>query len=199
MMSEDPAGRDPGEVYRERHGDEPGDDASARHCEIRIDGLPPGLPPGEHQVTFAGMEYQPGDTRPVLRFRYTGRADEQVPEEQVRALSRQQAEDEGWLPAPAEVYRTKSGKIITEAMIEEWAAEAERGYDWSEANRWPRIPPPDLYQVSTTETLNISRLARVIAALLARGVIGESDLGAPVPVSMDPERAAADIEGWLRS
>jgi hypothetical protein len=164
MMSDD--------TYRERHGDEPTDDASARHCDIKIDGLPGQLPPGEHRMTFEGMEYQPGG-RPVLRFRYA------------EPLALQQAEDEGWLPAPAEVYRTKTGKIITGAMIEEWVAEAERGYE-----------VPDLYQVSTTETLNVSRLARVIAALLARGVISERDLGV---VPTDPERAAASIEDWLRS
>ena len=30
---------------------------------------------------------------------------------------------------PNQEYRTKTGKLITDAMIEDWAAEAERGYD----------------------------------------------------------------------
>jgi hypothetical protein len=167
------------ETYRERHGDEPTDEyASARHCDIKIDGMPGQLPAGRYAVTFSGMEYQPAG-RPVIRFRYEGVLNDDAT---VKA-------------GPNEVYRTKSGKIITEVMIEEWAAEAERGYDGS----WAGSDAPDLYQVSTTEVVNVSKLARVIAALLARGVIGESDLGAPVPVSMDPKRAAADIEGWLRS
>jgi hypothetical protein len=173
-MSDDP--RTPAEIEQD-HAEEDvadeiyRDDATARHCEIRIDGLPDQLPAGRYAVTFSGMEYQPAG-RPVIRFRYEGVLNDDAT---VKA-------------GPNEVYRTKTGKIITEAMIDGWVAEAERGYDI-----------PDLYQVSTTEVVNVSKLARVIAALLARGVIGESDLGAPVPVSMDPKRAAADIEGWLRA
>jgi hypothetical protein len=156
------------EIYRERHRDEPTDDASARHCEIKIDGLPDQLPAGEYRVTFSGMEYRAG-ARPVIRFRYVGGTFE---------LSR-------WPdPAPNEVYRTKTGKIITEAMIDGWVAEAERGYDI-----------PDLYQVSTTEVLNVSKLAVVISELLRRNALTRNGIGYPHDVSSDPEY----IESWLRA
>lgn len=37
--------------------------------------------------------------------------------------------------AAREMYRTKSGRIITDTMIEEWAAEAEAGYALDEPVR----------------------------------------------------------------
>ena len=149
------------ETYRERHGDEPVHDCdgtcpdcqSARHCEIRIDGLPGQLRQGTYAVYFTGMEYGPGIDRPILRFRYSGVYPQQqapglkaqareilkegeagIPEPERTGTPRmaEQAEAEGWLLPPPElpeVYRTRSGKIITEAMIEGWVAEAEAGYD----------------------------------------------------------------------
>ena len=212
------------ETYRERHGDEPREDpelitaddiASARHCEIKVDGLPGQLPPGRYAVSFSGMEYSVGAARPVLRFRYQGRLADSAftpyerPEPERTGSPRviEQAEAEGWLMPPAElpaVYRTKSGKVITDAMIEEWVAEAERGYDLDQLipRRDHTSPPqpaqqvPDLYQVSTVETLNVSKLARVIAELLRRGVIDARAIGVPLNHS---DGWGQQVEDWLRS
>lgn len=218
--------------YEERHGTEPTDDTgceglipepqhecdgtcpscqAARHVEIRIDGLPGQLQPGHHAVTFSDMEYSKGAGRPVIRFRYAGRlADDARIMHQIEQVQR---EDEaagapagGWLLPPAElpaVYRTRSGKIVTEAMIEEWVAEAERGYDLDQLipRRDHTSPPqpaqqvPDLYQVSTVETINVSKLARVIAALLRKGVLDADDLG----VDYGAEGGWPGIERWLRA
>ena len=211
------------------------DVASARHVEIKIDGLPGQLQPGHHAMTFSDMEYRAGSNRPVLRFRYAGRlADDARIMHQIEQVQRppaEQAEAEGWLLPPAElpeVYRTRSGKIVTEAMIEAWVAEAERGYDFAppmpqrqglwhrreeEANQWPRemadraraaqqavnelgAGPPDLYQVSTVETLNVSKLARIITQLVHKGVLDPAEIGlVPEPgTNLTP-----GVEDWLRS
>jgi alkylhydroperoxidase family enzyme len=132
--------------YEERHGQEPADDEdSARHCDIKISNLPRALGNGIYRVTFTGMEYQPG-ARPALRFRYLGpevRTEpfdfQHVTDEMFEAAERErekaaaQAENEGWLPErPNVVYSTKTGKLVTDAMIEAWVAEAEAGYDVDE-------------------------------------------------------------------
>jgi hypothetical protein len=129
-LAPDPDGPQPGETYRERHGDEP---TGSPYFVTEIEGLPPHLPPGEYRMTFSGYAEYPVGGRPVLRFRYAGSEHELTPPEQQRldtAMAQTQAEAEGWLPPP--LYRTRSGKIITEAMIEGWAAEAEAGYDISQ-------------------------------------------------------------------
>lgn len=274
MMSNEPDTRTPQEIeqdhaeedvadelYRERHGDEPredpdlitaGDVASARHCEIRIDGLPGQLPSGTYAVAFSGMEYPAGAGRPVLRFRYAGELNDDATVKQpagvqaerekasrlmewpqpsdeelaVRAAdarkahpqpAAEQAEAEGWLMPPAElpaVYRTRSGKIITDAMIEGWAAEAEAGYDpsqfappqpqrqglWRDADSPPQPPQqvPDLYQVSTVETINVSKLARVIAELIRKGgLLSPEMIGMKLDPGQGPTRE--QVERWLRS
>jgi hypothetical protein len=222
-------------------------------------------------VSFTGMEYPVGASRPVLRFRYQGRLadaaftpDELSPEEQqrlgtamaqtreiaadieaervkaswltewpqpsdeelaVRAAdarrahpsAAEQAEAEGWLLPPAElpeVYRTRSGRIVTEAMIEGWAAEAEAGYDpgqfappqpqrqglWHRDADSPPQPPqqvPDLYQVSTVETINVSKLARVITEMLQGGLLSYEGLG--LKLTPGGGRTAEQVERWLRS
>jgi hypothetical protein len=178
-LAPDPDGPQPGEsdeTYRERHGDEPTDLASARHCEIRIDGLPGQLPAGEYRMTLTGMEY-PVAGRPVLRFRYVGSEHELTPPEQQRldtAMAQTQAEAEGWLPPP--LYRTRSGKIITEAMIERWAAEAEAGYDISQLRERVRRG-----QTTPTEA----------QAEVMRQVLGDDR---PQPVPEPPAWATADAE-----
>jgi hypothetical protein len=278
------------DTYEERHGTEPTGDTgceglvpdpelitaedieSARHCEIKIDGLPGQLPAGQYAVTFSGMEYSVGASRPVIRFRYAGELNDDATVKQPAA---EQAEAEDWLLPPAElpeVYRTKDGRIITDAMIEGWAAEAEAGYDpdkfrerlsgiqilqgaayksaqrlsrdletrdlatqifkegeagipagWQaetegwlpsreeERNQWPIMdltrdadsppqPPqqvPDLYQVSTVETINVSKLARVITEMLQGGLLSYEGLG--LKLTPGGGRTAEQVERWLRS
>jgi hypothetical protein len=166
-------------------------------------------------MTFSGYAEYPVGGRPVLRFRYAGSEHEITPPEQQRldtAMAQTQAEAEGWLPPP--LYRTRSGKIITEAMIEGWAAEAEAGYDVSQlrerVRRGETTPTeaqaevmrhvPDLYmaqQPHQAEVLNVSKLARVIVVLIHTGVITPESIGlVPGPDfgSMTP-----GVEDWLRS
>jgi len=76
--------------------------------------------------------------------------------------------------------RTVTGRNITEPEIAALSAEAEQGYE-------------------VMKPATVRKIARVIAMLMFKGMITETDLGAPVPIAMDPERATADIEGWLRS
>jgi hypothetical protein len=73
-------------------GPEPVDDEAARHCKIKIDGLPGQLPSGTYRMTFAGMEYRAGDNRPVIRFRFLGREDDHgLTAEEQAILDRQMA------------------------------------------------------------------------------------------------------------
>ena len=124
-----------------------GDVASARHCDIKISNLPGQLPSGRYAMTFTGMEYQPG-ARPVIRFRYQGRLADAAftpdevetdwpgkpdgsPQDETRDAAEEIRQADGpdiatVRTAAGNYYRTRSGKIITDEMIEIWAAEAER-------------------------------------------------------------------------
>jgi hypothetical protein len=203
----------PGDSYVERHAEEPRDDELTARPVVEVSGLPRDLPAGHYAMTFSGMEY-PLAGPPTLKFRYAGKL-----------------ADDATVMTPR-VYRTKTGKIVTDEMIEGWAEEAERGYEltpdeqqrlsgamavtrqqaeaegWlppreEERNRWPIMDlsqqPPDLYQVSITEVLNVSKLARVIAELLRTKAISAAAIG----LSMKPEDAGTSwnelVEGWLRS
>jgi hypothetical protein len=176
-LAPDPDGPQPGEsdeTYRERHGDEP---TGSPYFVTEIEGLPPHLPPGEYRMTFSGYAEYPVGGRPVLRFRYAGSEHDLTPPEQQRldtAMAQTQAEAEGWLPPP--LYRTKSGKIITEAMIERWAAEAEAGYDISQLRERVRRG-----QTTPTEA----------QAEVMRQVLGDDR---PQPVPEPPAWATADAE-----
>jgi hypothetical protein len=173
-LAPDPDGPQPGETYRERHGDEP---TGSPYFVTEIEGLPPHLPPGEYRMTFSGYAEYPVGGRPVLRFRYAGSEHDLTPPEQQRldtAMAQTQAEAEGWLPPP--LYRTKSGKIITEAMIEGWAAEAEAGYDISQLRERVRRG-----QTTPTEA----------QAEVMRQVLGDDR---PQPVPEPPAWATADAE-----
>lgn len=86
-------------------------------------------------------------------------------------------------------YRTKSGRLISEAELLALSAEAEQGYDLDKAQVRKTVNHPAV----------ITRLARVIAALMKKGILSEAELGMPFPVAMDFNRAEADIEGWLKS
>jgi hypothetical protein len=57
--------------------------------------------------------------------------------------------------------------------------------------------PPDLYQVSTVETINVTRLARVIAELVRKGgTVSPQAIG----LTLDNGKSWNDqIEDWLRS
>jgi hypothetical protein len=83
-------------------------------------------------------------------------------------------------PQPREVYRTRSGAVITDAMVEGWAAEAEAGYD-------PDQPRPHV--------VNVNKLARVVAELVNSGVIDREDIG----MQMRGHLNVTDVETWLRS
>lgn len=202
--------------YRERHGDEPTGDtgceglttdpdlitaqdvASARHCEIKVDGLPGQLPAGRYAVSFTGMEYVRGG-RPVLRFAYQGRLadaaftpDELTPEEQGR-LHMEMAHTRD---LATEIFREGEAGIPAG-----WLPPREE-----ERNTWPTrdagSPPqppqqvPDLYQVSMTEVVNVSKLARVVAALLRNGTLTEQDTG---ELELHGPVLENDVENWLRS
>jgi hypothetical protein len=210
-LAPDPEGPQPGETYRERHGDEP---TGSPYFVTEIEGLPPHLPPGEYRMTFSGYAEYPVGGRPVLRFRYAGSEHDLTPPEQQRldtAMAQTQAEAEGWLPPP--LYRTRSGKIITEAMIEGWAAEAEAGYDVSQlrerVRRGETTPTeaqaevmrhvPDLYmaqQPHQAEVLNVTKLARVIVVLIHAGVIEPASIGL---VPDEDSHLTPGVEDWLRS
>lgn len=185
------------ESYRERHGTEPVHDCdgtcpaceNAGQFSIAVDGLPRHMRQGTYAMYFTGMEHQAGAPRPVLRFRFAGvypQIQYPVPEPERTGSPRTpagQAEAEGWLPRREE-----------------------------EANQWPRemtdraraaqqavndlgAGPPDLYQVSTVETINVTKLAHVIAALANTGTIDREAVGMQMRGQLNP----ADVETWLRS
>lgn len=181
------------ETYRERHGDEPRDDASARHCEIRIDHLPGQLLPGRYAVSFIDMEYPVGATRPVLRFRYQGRLadvaytpDEVAAEEQRLDDAYEQHPEPERTGSPRSVEQDLYGEppLISRELIEAAVPDPARN----------AAQFPDLYQVSTVETLNVSKLARVVSALLRKGVLEASDLGEDYGAA----GSWPGIERWLR-
>lgn len=173
------------------------DIASARHCEIRIDGLPGQLRQGTYAVYFTGMEHGPGIDRPILRFRFAGAYPQiqyPVPPAGVQA----QITDE--------ITERHRPHFLTSAEVQaENAAQAEAG-GWltpqpQRQGLWSQ--PPDLYLGTphgTTEVINVSKIARVITALLEADIIRPPQIGMSTDQSAGSwDDVAEQVEGWLRS
>jgi hypothetical protein len=203
--------------YVPRHAE---DDASARHCEIRIDGMPGQLPPGEYRISFGGYAEYPAGGRMVLRFRWLGAAEPSAREQLAEAFRTAASqpvvpfdsggvlppapEDERSLDdlrrqlhegdiTPSEAQRIVMDRKLTEADASQILAAAR---DEIYGDRLLLPPAPDLYQVSQVEVINVSRLARVIAELLRKDAISGQAIGISVDYEGD---VAASVERWLRS